>query len=272
MKTVSGAASEVVRFSVQNASFQARMKFKQQRRGDARHRHGREHVDQFLAHRGAVHAGGLKDVLGDLLEVGEQHPHHDRQVAEAQHEDEPGAGVEQAEVAEDQVDRHEHADRRQHLGGEHPQEHVLGALGRREGHRPGRRHGDEQRDQRRAAGDDQRVHRMGDVVAALLHGGVVLRRPMEEQEGRRGGEGLQLGLEAGQHHPEDGEEDEEADRPGGERGDEDAGGGIAACHDQTSRLRPTMRIRKMARMLAMTTATRPPAEAPPTSYWMSACE
>ena len=40
---------------------------------------------------------------------------------------------------------------------------------------------------------------------------------------------------------------------------------------QASRLRPTMRTRKKATMLAMTTATRPPAEAVPTSYWISAC-
>ena len=40
---------------------------------------------------------------------------------------------------------------------------------------------------------------------------------------------------------------------------------------QASRLRPTMRTRKKATMLAITTATRPPAEAVPTSNWISAC-
>lgn len=41
---------------------------------------------------------------------------------------------------------------------------------------------------------------------------------------------------------------------------------------QASKLRPTMRTRKKATTLAITTATRPPAEALPTSNWISACE
>ena len=39
-----------------------------------------------------------------------------------------------------------------------------------------------------------------------------------------------------------------------------------------SRFRPTIRTRKNATILAITTATNPPAEALPTSYWTSACE
>ena len=39
-----------------------------------------------------------------------------------------------------------------------------------------------------------------------------------------------------------------------------------------SRFRPTIRTRKKATILAITTATSPPAEALPTSYWTSACE
>jgi len=41
---------------------------------------------------------------------------------------------------------------------------------------------------------------------------------------------------------------------------------------QASRFRPTILTRKKATMLAMTTATNPPAEALPMSYWMSAYE
>ena len=51
------------------------------------------------------------------------------------------------------------------------------------------------------------------IVAALLHRRVVFRGPVEEQEGRRNGEGLKLGLEARQHHPQDREEDQEAEEP-----------------------------------------------------------
>src|SRR6478735_7537648 len=39
-----------------------------------------------------------------------------------------------------------------------------------------------------------------------------------------------------------------------------------------SKFRPTIRTRKKATILAITTATSPPADAFPTSYWISACE
>ncbi len=39
-----------------------------------------------------------------------------------------------------------------------------------------------------------------------------------------------------------------------------------------SRFRPMIRTRKKATILAITTATSPPAEAFPTSNWISACE
>ena len=98
MNAVSGAAFAVVRFSVQNASFHARIDVQQQRRGDAGHRHRQQHVDDLAPHGGAVHARRLEDVARDFLEVGEEHPDHDRQVAQAEDDDEPAARVEQAEV------------------------------------------------------------------------------------------------------------------------------------------------------------------------------
>jgi len=39
-----------------------------------------------------------------------------------------------------------------------------------------------------------------------------------------------------------------------------------------SRFRPMIRTRKKATILAITTATNPPAEALPTSNWINACE
>ena len=48
--------------------------------------------------RRAVHARGFEDVLRDLLEVGEEHPDDDRQVGEAEHDDQADMGVEQAGV------------------------------------------------------------------------------------------------------------------------------------------------------------------------------
>ena len=141
MKAVSGAAAEVVRLRLQNASFQARMTAKQAGRGDARQRQRQENVHQLLLGLGAVHAAGLEDLLGHLLEEGEQHPDHDRQVDQRVDDQEPGARVEQVQIAEDQVDRHEDADRRQHLGRQHPEQQILGPLAREEGHGVGRRHG-----------------------------------------------------------------------------------------------------------------------------------
>src|SRR5262249_49900222 len=123
----------------------------------------------------------------------------------------------------------------------------------------------------RAAGDNDGIERVVKIVAALLHGRIILRGPVEEQERWRDGKGLQLGLEARQHHPEDREEDQEAGEPGGGGRDHLASRRYRACHAYASRFRPTMRTRKKATMLAMTTATRPPAEALPTSYWISAC-
>ena len=37
----------------------------------------------------------------------------------------PARRIEQAEVAVEQIDRHQHADRRHHLGRQHPQQDVL---------------------------------------------------------------------------------------------------------------------------------------------------
>src|SRR5215469_11108538 len=100
-----------------------------------------------------------------------------------------------------------------------------------------------------------------DIVAALLHGGVVFRGPMEEQERRRDGKGFQLGLEARQHHPQDREEDQEADQPGRQGRDRYTSRRRHPRHGQASRFRPTILTRKKATMLAMTTATSPPADA-----------
>src|SRR4051812_25046012 len=111
-----------------------------------------------------------------------------------------------------------------------------------------------------------------DVIAAVLHQSVVFRRPIEEQEFRRHREGLELRLEAGEDHPKDREEDDEADQPGGCRADNGMGGRDSPRHGQVSRFLPMRRTRKMATILASTTATRPPADAPPTSYWMRAWE
>ena len=86
-------------------------------------------------------------------------------------------------------------------------------------------------EQRRAAGDDDRVHReVRDSRCWSRTVAVVLRRPVEEQERRRRRIGLELRLEAGEHHPEDREEDDEAGRPADDGPEGDACGRGLAGH------------------------------------------
>src|SRR5262249_52398068 len=118
--------------------------------------------------------------------------------------------------------------------------------------------------------DGDRVPDVRDVVASLLDDRVVLHRPLEEQKLRGHRERLELCLEARQDHPEDREEDNESGDPGDHRDRRGPDGGDSTGHFTYSRFLPMRRTRKIATMLASTTATMPPAEAPPTSYCKSA--
>ena len=265
MKVVSGAAVEVVRLRLQKASFQAQDDRQQRGRRDARQGQRHQQVDQLLLGLGAVHAAGLEDVLGHLLEEGVEHPDHDRQVDQREDDGQADAGIEQPEIAEDQVHRHQHADRRQHLGRQHPEQHVLGPLLREEGHGIGRRDRQREREQGRADRDDHAVRSEAEIVGALLDHGIVLERRREEQ--RRGrGHRLDLGLEAREEHPEDREEDQGRDQPADDRQDQFVPGCVmhGPC-PQLSRFLAIARTRKIATMLARMIAITPPADAEPTS-------
>src|SRR6202171_4054988 len=111
-----------------------------------------------------------------------------------------------------------------------------------------------------------------EIVAALLHRRIVLRGPVKQQELGRHGERVELGLEAGQDHPQDRQEDQKSEQPRRTRRHPHASRTYLACHRYASRFRPMIRTRKKATILAITTATNPPAEALPTSNWISACE
>ena len=74
---------------------------------------------------GAVHPCGFKDLAGDFLEVGVEHPDDDRQVDQHQREDKADLGVEQPGSLEQQVHRDQHADGRHHLGRQHPHQRSL---------------------------------------------------------------------------------------------------------------------------------------------------
>src|ERR1700726_1058984 len=109
------------------------------------------------------------------------------------------------------------------------------------------------------------------VIAALLHRRIVLCGPVKQQEFGRHGERIELALEAGQEHPQDRQEDQKSEKPPRRRRHPHASRSYLACHRYASRFRPMTRTRKKATTLAITTATKPPAEALPTSNWISAC-
>ena len=155
---------------------------KEQRRGKPWNGHRRQHINEFTSDGRTIHPRRFQDILRDFLEIREEHPDHDRQIAETEDHDETSPPVEQPEIPIDQINRNQHADRGHHLGREHPEQDVLGALGRRERHRPGRRNSDDHRNQRRPACNEDRIDRMMNVVAALLHRRVVLSGPVKQQE------------------------------------------------------------------------------------------
>src|SRR5471030_1279286 len=59
----------------------------EQRRGKAGNGHRRQHVNQLAADGSPIHPRCLEDALRDFLEISEEHPDHDRQVAETQDQD-----------------------------------------------------------------------------------------------------------------------------------------------------------------------------------------
>src|SRR5712664_1842319 len=242
--------------------------FRARKRGDERQREREQQVVELLLRLRAIHAPRLQDLSWHFLEEGEEHPAHDGKVDQRIHDEEPGPGIEETQVAKDQVDGDEHADRRQRLGGEHPHQRVLGALGREERHGVSAWHRDRQRQQRRADRHDDAVPEELEIVGALLHRDVILDRGAEEDV-RRHRDGIHLRLEAGEEHPEDGKEDDERDRPRG-GGDDDlaAKGLVHGC--QASMFFAIARTRNAATTLASTMARTPPADAAPTSYSSSA--
>ena len=133
----------------------------------------------------------------------------------------PMQAVEQVQVAEQQIDRHQRPDRGHHFGREHPHQEIFGPLARRKGHRPGGGNGDEEAYDIGADRQHDRIVGELQIVRSLLNLEIILERPVEEQEFRRHRDRVELALEARQERPENREEDQEGDDPG-EDGDPDA--------------------------------------------------
>src|ERR1700682_2164383 len=68
------------------------------RRGKAGNGHRRQHINKLAPDGRAIHPRRFQDVLGDFLEIGEQHPDDDRQIAEAQDQDQAAARIEHPEI------------------------------------------------------------------------------------------------------------------------------------------------------------------------------
>ena len=113
---------------------------------------------------------------------------------------------------------------------------------------------------------------MMEVVAATLYGRVVLGGPVKEQQRRRHRERLELGLEARQERPRIGRKIRKPKNHAATVEITRRFEGTLRAIAYASKFRPMIRTRKKATMLAITTATNPPAEAFPTSNWISACE
>ena len=173
-----------------------------------------------LAHRApqarAVQAGGLEQLARDLEEERTHHPHRDRQIHRRVQDDQRPDVVEQADVVDDHVQRHDRRDDWQHLGADEEEQHVLGLLDRP------KRQRERSRNTRVAATrmstPPWRTAEFASVVPSPESR--TARNCVEcrgEEELRRVGVGVDLLLERGEHHPEDREEEPETGDPGDDR-------------------------------------------------------
>ena len=73
-------------------------------------------MQYFFLQRCAVHSRGFQYLFWYLLEIGVQHPHDDRQVDHHQDDDQADQRIKKFELNEQQINRIEDADGRQHFG------------------------------------------------------------------------------------------------------------------------------------------------------------
>ena len=132
------------------------------------------------------------------------------------------------EILGEECHRIQHRGCRQHFRRQHPHQNVLGMASRIERHGIGRGHPDKQGEDRRKNRRDDRIDREAPIVVVLGHVHIVFecRREHEQEFGfHRVG----IGLEARQHHPENGEEKDQRHQPGKDR-QEDGGEFRALTH------------------------------------------
>src|SRR3954453_15503110 len=171
---------------------------------------------QLPAEAGAVDLRGLDQLARDLLEERPQHPYGEGEVDARVQDDQHQPAVEQVQVPRQDPDRQDRGDDRQELCRDEEEQDVAPLPDRHDRQRV--RGGDRKRqdDQRRDEHDDRRV---GERLAEGQQPGgatgdvaVAVERRMEEQLGTR--VRVLLALERVEHHPEDREEEDQADDPG----------------------------------------------------------
>ena len=104
---------------------------------------GRDQREDHLANRGpqtrAVHAGSFEKFAGDFEKERTHHPHCDRQIHRCVQDDQRPDIVEQSDVVDDHVQRHDCSDDWEHLGTDEEEQHILSLLHRAKRERKSRR-------------------------------------------------------------------------------------------------------------------------------------
>src|SRR5690606_31312055 len=126
--------------------------------------------------------------------------------------------VEHAGVLREQVDRQQRGHQRQHLGGQEEEQDVGPLLHRPDGQRVGggqrEQQGQQGGDQRGGHGVDQR--RPGAGTAGETEELAVAVQGQRGRHGRRVGRRVGLRVQGGQHHPQEGRDEDETGQPGGD--------------------------------------------------------
>ena len=125
------------------------------------------------------------------------------------------------EILGEERHRIQHRGRRQHFRRQHPHQDILGMTPRIECHGIGRGHPDKQGKGCRKDRGNDRIDCKAPIVIVLGHVHVVFQRRREHEQ-EFGFHRVGIGLEARQHHPENGEEKDQCHQPGKDR-QEDGG-------------------------------------------------
>src|SRR5262249_26327036 len=124
--------------------------------------------------------------------------------------DESRDTIQQVERLKQHIDGKQHTDSRHHLSRKHPKQSVLSLLRREEAHFVGCRDRYKEADNRRAERDNDRVQRIGEIIAARKYITERFQRGHEDDIWRVS---AFFGLERRDSHPEDRKKDRQRNQP-----------------------------------------------------------